>query len=185
MKALIFDTETTGLLAKGAPIEYQPYIVQIAMLLAEDGSEVSAAKFLLNIGDVEMPTEAQAIHGISKQQSNRCGLPIGLVLDAFQAFLRVSDCAVAHNFAFDESVVDWELVRANRSRFWPKTYCTMIGSKSLCRIPGKYGDWKWPRLEEAYRHFFNEPFHGAHDALADVRAANRIFWELVKLGEVQ
>lgn len=45
----------------------------------------------------------------------------------------------------------------------------------ICKLPGTYDDFKWPRLSEAYRFAFNEDFSGAHDAMADVRACLRIY----------
>jgi hypothetical protein len=49
---------------------------------------------------------------------------------------------------------------------------------NICKLPSKYpGEYKWPRLIEAYRHAFGKDFTGAHDALADVRACKEIyFW---------
>jgi len=54
----------------------------------------------------------------------------------------------------------------------------MAVTTPICKIPGKYNDYKWPKLAEAYRHLFNEEIKDAHDALADVRACARIYFEL-------
>lgn len=39
-----------------------------------------------------------------------------------------------------------------------------------------------PILQELHNHLFNEDFDGAHDALADVKATARCFFELKRLG---
>ncbi len=38
--------------------------------------------------------------------------------------------------------------------------------------------YKWPKLQETYKFLFGEEFEGAHDAMADVRACARIYFEL-------
>jgi len=58
-----------------------------------------------------------------------------------------------------------------------KSFCTMKEMTPICKIPGRYDEFKWPRLTEAYRHAFGGEFGNAHDALADVRACKEIyFW---------
>jgi DNA polymerase III subunit epsilon len=53
----------------------------------------------------------------------------------------------------------------------------MQAATSYCQIPEPYG-YKWPTLEELHKKLFNQPFAGAHQALADVRACVRCYFEL-------
>ncbi len=46
------------------------------------------------------------------------------------------------------------------------------------QIPGEYGAYKWPQLQEAYKHFFNKEFDNAHDALADVTACKDVYFAI-------
>ena len=57
-------------------------------------------------------------------------------------------------------------------------FCTMKSTTDICRIPSPRGGYKWPKLGEAYKHFFGEELQGAHDAMNDVRAAMRIYFHL-------
>jgi DNA polymerase III subunit epsilon len=54
---------------------------------------------------------------------------------------------------------------------------------NFCRLPGPYG-YKWPSLQELHLKLFNEQFKGAHQALADVRACARCYFELKRLNVV-
>jgi len=89
-----------------------------------------------------------------------------------------------HNVSFDVRIVRIASARVYGRKWAPDvpTYCTMKSSTGLCRIlhaePRHDRDWKWPRLEEAIRHFFGEGLEGAHDALVDVRACHRIYFHL-------
>ena len=67
--------------------------------------------------------------------------------------------------------------RTNGGKALP-TYCTMNEMTDVCKLPGKFaGKYKWPKLQEAYRHAFGKDFDGAHDALADASPArNSTFW---------
>jgi hypothetical protein len=55
----------------------------------------------------------------------------------------------------------------------------MLSSTGICKIPKKQG-YKWPKLSEAYQHFFGEELKDAHDALVDVMACKRIYFEGLK-----
>ena len=37
-----------------------------------------------------------------------------------------------------------------------KLPCPMLLSTNICRLPGRYGKFKWPKVEEAYSFFFPE-----------------------------
>jgi DNA polymerase III epsilon subunit-like protein len=60
----------------------------------------------------------------------------------------------------------------------------MKATTSICKLPGKYGDYKWPKLQESHLHFFGKEFEGAHDAMADVRACAAVYWALNPLPDV-
>ena len=53
----------------------------------------------------------------------------------------------------------------------------MRAATNFCRIPGPRG-YKWPTLQELHQKLFNEPFAAAHQALRDVRACSRCYFEL-------
>jgi len=55
----------------------------------------------------------------------------------------------------------------------------MQESTNLCKLPGPRG-YKFPKLEELHKVLFGCNFEGAHDALDDIKATERCFWELVK-----
>lgn len=73
-------------------------------------------------------------------------------LDIFWKHYNISGITV-HNLEFDTSFLP-----ANIKKDW-KWWCSMKGLTDLCRIPGKRGQFKWPRLEEAKR-FVVKAFNG-------------------------
>ena len=60
----------------------------------------------------------------------------------------------------------------------------MQASTDYCAIPSNspYGGYKWPKLEELYRKLFGCMFDNAHDALADVEATKKCYFELLDRG---
>lgn len=86
---------------------------------------------------------------------------------------------VAHNIRFDEKMVGAELLRTGHANLveTKKRICTMQSATDYCQLPGRYG-FKWPTLQELHNTLFKESFDGAHDALADVRACARCYFEL-------
>lgn len=89
----------------------------------------------------------------------------------------------AYNKAFDFKFLKDRGVLIHNE--WP---CPMRVSTPVCKIPktGRgafYGGYKWPNVEEAWKHFFpEEPYIEAHRGLDDAMHEARIVYELHKLG---
>lgn len=182
---LFFDTETTGLPDKRLPLNdpAQPRIVQLAAMLTDD---VGRLKGEINLlikpeGGWTVPEAATAIHGITTADCEAFGVQRDLALMAFGQLKNRAHALVAHNLDFDKTLVEiaWPgFFKAYEGQF----FCTMLETQGICKIPSRRSSgYKWPSLQEAYQHFFKEPFQGAHDAMADVRACMRIFFGLKKL----
>lgn len=180
---LFFDTETTGkaFFKLPATSTSQPRIVQLAALLcANDGREMASVNVIIRPDGWTIPKEASDIHGITTETADECGVPIRGALDVLIAMAYRADTTIAHNIDFDALVVASELFRdGNRFQMPQQRFCTMHATTNLCKLPGPYG-FKWPKLIEAHQHLFGTGFEDAHDAMADVRACARIYFEITK-----
>lgn len=190
---LFVDTETTGLPKNyGAPASDSnnwPRIVQIAMVLCDDsGKEFASANFIIKPNGFTIPAEVSAIHGITHERAEKEGLPIENALQVFSSFLRMAESLIAHNFSFDDRIIAAEFYRISAQEEYykkiksdKKTLCTMMAATQYCQFPGKNGGYKWPKLEELHQKLFGESFSGAHDAMNDIRACAKCFFEMKKL----
>ena len=194
MSALFYDSETTGKLDFKRPAEdpSQPHIVQLGAILCDDSRRVVAEINLLVRPDGwVIPAEAIAIHGITQDMAERYGVGLAAVMRLFLDLCAHADVLVAHNVSFDEKMVRRELhhlnlpVTAEEFRQRP-SFCTMKSTTDICKLPGPYG-YKWPKMTEAYAHFFGNVFDGAHDAIADVRACRGVYYAMhpIKTEEIQ
>ena len=182
---LFFDTETTGKADFRAPASaaHQPRIVQLgALLTSDEGDEISSLNLIIRPRGFKIPTEASAIHGITDEVANAVGIDIQDALGIFSRFWTLAHCVVAHNKGFDLLMLD---VESNHLRGEPWyeaqcDFCTMAAMTPVCKLPGNYGNFKWPKLQEAYKHAFGVEFDGAHDAMADVRACAKVYFWLLK-----
>lgn len=185
---LFFDTETTGIPriydAPTADLSNWPRLVQLAWLITDDaGAERKSAEFIVRPEGFTIPTEAARVHGISTERALREGVDLAGVLAEIVPDLEAAELLVAHNIRFDEKILGAELLRAGHPDLpaaKPRR-CTMQESTDHCALPGNYG-FKWPRLQELHVKLFDAPFAGAHDALTDVRACARCYFELKRLG---
>lgn len=182
---LFFDTETNGLpYSWSAPLEELenwPRLVQLAWLrYNEDGQEISRGNEIVYPEGFDIPEEASAIHGITVERAMDEGKYLVDVMDSFLADLNGVNLLVAHNMAFDEKIMGAELLRLGLDAELinlPKK-CTMKASTRFCKIPGRFGGLKWPKLSELHQILFGEEFENAHDALADIEACSRCYWKL-------
>lgn len=177
---LIFDTETTGKAHFDLPVDHpsQPRLVQLAGLLLDANLDERAAFCLLvNPDGYEIPKEASAIHGITTEIAEAAGFQLPGVLEFFSRFMSRARTRVAHNQDFDSLVLGSAFSRidsTNHLALIRDAFCTMRKMTDHCKLPGKYG-FKWPKLEEAYRHCTGADLSGAHDALVDCRACATIY----------
>lgn len=181
---LIFDTETTGLPKNWrAPItdlDNWPRVVQLAWISYNENQEPIAEKNLIvKPTGFTIPTESSDIHGITHERAMDEGILLGDALAEFLAALSQSKVIAAHNLDYDQKVMSAEYLRNEEAIPFSgkQLICTKTSSTDYCQLPGKYG-FKWPTLAELHQHLFAEGFDGAHDALNDVRATGRCFFEL-------
>ncbi len=183
---LFFDVETSGLPVWHAPASdpSQPHLVQLAALVTDDeGEEKGSFHSIIRPEGWTIPAQAAAIHGITDEIALSLGVPLVVALVAFSGFCLVATELVAHNLDFDLLMLRAACLRAGGNvRLFnrPRHICTMRDSTDVLKLPGRRGQFKWPRLEEAYRHFHDgRDFEGAHHAMADVRACAAIHFALL------
>lgn len=194
---VIFDTETTGI-PKSYKAPYTqtsnwPRLVELAWAIyTADGQQASAEVLVVKPQGFKIPADAARIHGITTEKATTQGKPLKEVLNAFVKSLPPElTTLVEHNIDYDRNIVGSEMYRlkgksdstATDFMAYPK-FCTMRASMNYCKIPGRYGKYKFPTLDELYRKLFGEGFEKAHSALADVGACARCFFRLRELGVV-
>lgn len=183
---LFFDTETTGFVKKGLlKQEGQARCVQLAGLLVDkDGKELDRVYEIIKPEGFVIPDMVAKIHGVTQEHALTVGKDRLEVLKKFQIMVENSCLVVAHNFDFDRQIMEIEEAYSDGKFDWtgrPASYCTMKATTNICKIPSARGGYKWPKLMEAYKHFFGREFDKAHDAFADMLAMRDVFMELVKM----
>ncbi len=189
---LVFDTETTGL-----PKNYQaalddfsnwPRMVQIAWAIFDkEGHNWLKKSFVIYPDGYIISDEVAKIHRVTQERAIKEGKPIKKVLAEFLEDTSRVDFLIGHNIDFDEKIVGSEIMRQEMSFDLPKLLeankiCTMKNSASFCQIPNGRGGYKWPNLTELYDKLFQTSFPDAHDALIDVLACAKCFFELKRKG---
>ena len=193
MKALIFDTETTGMVKWKLPPEHasQPDLIQLGMLLVDTDDWVVRCRhsMLIQLAEgVSIEPGAREAHGISEADCARYGVVALVACSLFNQLCMQADMIVAHNMSFDRSIMATALYRLGNKpnrMDGKRILCTKEASTDILKLPGQFDSYKWPTLAEAYHHFTGEEIVGAHDALVDSEACLEILRGLVRLGAVQ
>ena len=187
---LFFDVETNGLplnyAAPATDTNNWPRIVQLAyQYYDEQGVLLEETNRIIKPEGFIIPEEATAIHGITHEQALKEGVLLIDALEEFLSYAQETQLFVAHNADFDSKVLDAELLRNKHELLLTAScecFCTMKHTTSICKLPGRYGKYKWPRLEELHEFLFKQSFEGAHNALVDVQITAKCFFELKRLG---
>ena len=186
---LIFDTETTGLpknyAASISDTDNWPRCVQIAWQLHDAmGNMLENNSFLVQPAGFNIPYDAEKIHGISTELAQRDGILMQDVLEKFNLVLSKTDYIVGHNLGFDINILGCEFYRfglqSALSSLPILDTCIELTANLLKLSGGKGNRFKLPTLTELYTHLFKDSFAEAHNAVADVQATARCFFELLK-----
>jgi DNA polymerase-3 subunit epsilon len=196
VKALFYDTETTGLPLFSEPSEdpRQPHLVQLAALLVDlDTREVlSSIDVVIKPDGWEIPDEVVKIHGISTEIALATGVPEADALDQFLK-LWAGQARVAHNEQFDARIIRIAMMRYPAICGWTSpdawkmgpAQCTQRLATPILKLPptdkmktvGRFHH-KSANLREAYQHFTGQELVDAHSAMADAQACMQVYFAI-------
>lgn len=166
---IIFDTETTGLIEKGAvPLTKQPFIIELFAAKLDDdnvesGEIVESIHFLAK-PPIPLSPKITEITGLTDEDL-KDAKPFAAFYKELVDFFFGERVLVAHNLAYDVGMMTLELRRLDRmTRFpWPPEHkCTMELTKHL------HPRGKWMKQEQLYKHYFKVDPKQTHRAESDV-----------------
>jgi len=181
---LVFDTETNGFPPKAR-------MTQLGFILYdEEGNILEEFQSLIKPDGWVVPKEQFFIdNGMSTERCEEHGIPVYDALRRLQDALKRCKRKIAHNINFDKQIISKELELAGIEPAlfkFKKETCTMLETITFVGAINKYGKPnKWPKLQELHIKCFDYEFEGAHDALDDVRATGKCFFELIKKGVIK
>lgn len=197
MVAIFIDTETTGIKRWDNPT-FIPQCVQVGAILQDLSTMrvLGELNAIIDLEGSEVPIEAAEVHGITTELSQAFGLPKDVVDVLLAHMIAKADCVIAHNIQFDLGILQDNLYKSYQMIGKRGTFCTMVGSIYLVKAPltnaqqrfflknpyKQEAAFKVPTLTEAHQYFFDRPFIGAHDAMADIRACRDIYIAGLKKG---
>lgn len=184
-KYLVFDIETTGLPRRqNAALDHfdnWPHIVQLSWILYDENAAVlHSANYIVKPTDYHIPQSVTNTHGISHDYAVANGEDAKLVLGTFYELLIANKpILIGHNVKFDSQISQVEFLRHEiENVIKPLNHvCTM--QMALKMMEGSAN--KFPKLSELHFHLFKEDFAGHHNAMADVKATARCFFEMTQL----
>jgi DNA polymerase III epsilon subunit-like protein len=163
MISIVLDTETTGLLLpKGADLEKQPRIIELAFARLEHGKVVSQHEWLID-PECEIGEKITKITGI-KQEDLEGKPKFREILADVEEAIAGADVLIAHNAPFDSGMLANELARCARTGFpWPTSVmCTV---QEFYHLKGRR-----LKLGDLYELKLGKKMESAHRAMGDVMA---------------
>lgn len=206
---LIFDVETTGLIPKRDPITKRmptlnemPNIIQLSYIIYNvvdcQITQIYNSYIKLN-ESIKINEKITELTGITQEKCNSSNVTMSDALISFYNAYLKCDCIIAHNIAFDSSMIKFEIERnySEIEKTVPQIlnlfnplfekiknkdiYCTMKESIHICNImktdakdeTKKYK--KFPTLKELYETLFRNTPANLHNSLVDVLVCLRCF----------
>lgn len=143
---MALDTETTG---------FNPgQICQLSYIVFNDNAILKAFNKFYMVESVD--EGASNIHGLTvdKLEELSGGMEFRDGIGEVVEDLVAADKIFIHNSPFDIRFMRAEFERLDLAfRFDKKSFCTMDHHTNICKLPGKNGNFKWPKLSETLEHY--------------------------------
>lgn len=168
MKVLLFDTETTDLIANSLLADnHQPRVIEFYGQVVDEatGEVLHRCEFLCNPG-IPVPALITKITGITTDDVKN-EPPFRSFEKELRLLFSQADAAVAHNLKYDWQVLNMEFKRNGLAPLdWPPIL--------ICTVE----ETEWfkghrLKLQDLHSHLFGENFADAHRARNDVEALTR------------
>lgn len=180
MKALIWDTETTGLVKPLLPPEKQPEIIEYFGAMYEfvlkKKPKRSKPLHILFKPKGKISEEITRITGIKPEDVAHAK---GFEVEGPKAFkhLESAPLVIGHNVKFDRDMIEIEAARLGYKMKWPRLMCTIEQTMHLkgYRL----------NLNALHTELIGQPFEGAHRAEVDVEAVARCVDALFQKGLIK
>jgi len=188
LRALVFDTETTGLKSGYNVILQLTYQI---VNTADWSIEKEVNHFFPWPEDRDRVSyEAIMVNGLSEEFL--AGQQLSDKREALAEFIRDlkgCDLAVAHNLSFDKRFIEADcqeegVIENPGDIEWPTYVDTMKDTTDFCQLlPMRRGEYKWPKLSElASKLSISTRGLRLHDSRSDVEITKRCFRELCNIG---
>lgn len=180
MKILVIDIETTGFLKQGGKIVE----IGIVELCLETGEKKIVFDKVINpgIGKRALDNSWIVTNNYMKTSEILAGNTFESIKDELQSLINsYPNGATAYNRNFD-----FDFLESYGIVFPKKLPCPMLNSTNICKLPNRngYSNYKWPNVEEAYKHFFpNEKYAELHRGADDAFHEADIVLALHKLSK--
>lgn len=173
MLALLYDTETTGLIDNHTvKIAHQPHIIEFYGCVADlKTGKIKKEVHHLIKPPIKIEQEITNITTIKNEDVVSSPTFDKVAVEIFK-FLEGAPILIAHNASYDKEIMDLEAERLKRTIKWPRMLCTVEQTVALKGFRFT--------LSDLYQFLFNETFSGAHRANVDVKALLRCCVELHK-----
>jgi DNA polymerase III epsilon subunit-like protein len=175
MKALVFDTETTGLVKnRTLRLDQQPEIIEWYSCIADlkTGKTSRTCEFLVR-PTKPISAEITKITGITNEMVANMS-PMKIVGRRFISEVEKADVVIGHNVRFDMDMLEIEAERYGWKVKWPRVICTI---EQTIHVKGFRLN-----LNALHQECFGTSFSGAHRAGEDVQALVRCCVHLHKQG---
>jgi DNA polymerase III epsilon subunit-like protein len=179
MNIIVFDTETTGLLAPiAAGQEYQPYLVEFYGIRMTDKFEFREQLTFRCKPPISIPDEAIRVHNITDAMIAD-KQPFVQVLPELTHFFLGSHISVGHNLMYDKMVLYWELFRLGKVMNFPWSPGGICTAEVCSQQLGHRLN-----LTDLHMKLFGAAFSDAHSASVDCEITAKCFIEMVKKGMI-
>ena len=178
MKVIIFDTETNGL-ENCSVLSISAIKIDVDLKLNSYKEIGRFNRFYFRNEGEKINAEAVAVNGLTDEEILRRRTESGMKYSKyfekdrdFIDFCKGIEHFVAHNISFDRKFIPFDL----------KTqFCTKESNIDILKIPGKFGKYKWPRLNETAKFYGIELDENRwHGSEYDTEICKKIFVAMLK-----
>ena len=176
-KILLIDIETTDLSPETGKI-VEVGIVRLDLATGEKFVLLDQICWETGITRKEVEESWIVKNNYMSVEEIRRSMNFTLITPVIQKFI---DLHPAGATAFNRNF-DFNFLKSRGITFQKELACPMLLSTEVCKLPGKFGKFKWPKAEEAWNFFYpgadyKEKHRGADDAWHEADIVQALYRE--------
>ena len=188
---LFYDTSGAGKVsnwkAKSDDTTVWPRLMHLAWQAYDDDRKLlSFGNKIIKPEHFKISSAISRHSGVSQEIALKKGVDLKDTLKEFNEVIKKSKKVITFNKKYNQGILLAEYLRAKMPTQLDtiESYCLMQESSYFCKLPARYGGYKWPTLAELHAKTFQARLEGLNQADTDVIASVACFYRLVDLGKL-
>lgn len=165
-----------------------PRMLHLAWQMYDDERKlVSFGNKIIKSDNQKITANVAKSTGVTQKQMTEDGVDLNSALLEFNEEVNKAKTIISFNWKYNASILlcEYKREKIKTDLDVKDSFCLMHESTYYCKLPSRYGGFKWPTLTQLYAKIYQAKLEGINQADTDVIACASCFYKLMDLGQLE